>query len=102
MECILYWADDEKEVFPKELFDAFVRAYRKHKDLERVDGKSVSSGSCAGILGWLAYNIRRALGIEAADEEEIRLGEELIPRVIKEFENYQKKINLIQKWIKQR
>lgn len=100
VECILYWADDGKDGLAKDLFDAFVRAYRKHKDLGRVDWESVSAGSCSGILGWLAYNIRRALGIEAADEEEIRLGEELIPRAIKEFENYQKKVSLIQKWIK--
>lgn len=102
VECILYWADDGKDGLSKDLFDAFVRAYRKHKDLERIDWESVTSGSCAGILGWLAYNIRRALGIEAADEAEIRLGEALIPRAIKEFENYQEKVNLIQRWVKPR
>lgn len=74
-------------------------AYRKHKDLSKADWENVASGSCAGILGWLAYNMRRALGIEAADEAEIRLGEELIPIAFKEFENYQKKVSLIQQWI---
>lgn len=100
VECILYWADDGNDGLSKELFDAFVKAYSKHNDLERMDWESVTSGSCAGILGWLAYNIRRALGIEAADEAEIRLGAELIPRAIQEFENYQKEIKLIQQWIK--
>lgn len=102
VEGILYWADDGKDGLSKELFDAFVRAYRKHRDLENIDWETVAAGSCAGILGWLAYNIRRALGIEATDEKEIRLGEQLIPKALKEFYSYQTKVRQIREWMESR
>lgn len=33
----------------------------------------VSAGGCSGMLGWLAYNIKRALGIEVADDAKFSL-----------------------------
>ena len=69
-----------------------VNIYATMKQVIKQRGKDIYDWKSV-----IAYNIRRALGIEAADEAEIRLGEDLIPRAIKEFENYQEKVNLIQK-----
>lgn len=51
------------------------------------------------MLGWLAYNIKRALGIEASDDSEILLGEQEVEKAIRELNEYQEKIRLIQKWM---
>lgn len=51
------------------------------------------------MLGWLAYNIKRALGIEAADDAEILLGKQEVEKAIRELNEYQEKIRLIQKWM---
>lgn len=59
----------------------------------------VSAGGCSGILGWLAYNIKRALGIEVADDAEILLGKQEVEKAIRELNEYQEKIRLIQKWM---
>ena len=51
------------------------------------------------MLGWLAYNIKRALGIEVADGAEILLGKQEVEKAIRELNEYQEKIRLIQKWM---
>lgn len=51
------------------------------------------------MLGWLAYNIKRALGIEVADDAEILLGKQEVEKAIRELNEYQEKIRLIQEWM---
>lgn len=53
----------------------------------------------AGMLGWLEYNVKRALGIEASDDKEVKLGEEQIKGTIKELYAYQKKVELLRGWM---
>lgn len=55
------------------LFGGFVEAYRSEYGELSADWEKIS-GSGYGWLDWLAYNTRRALGIECGDEEERRLG----------------------------
>ena len=54
-------------------FAGFVDAYRGEYGEVPVDWK-VLSGVGYSWLDWLAYNVRRALGIECGDEEERQLG----------------------------
>ena len=54
-------------------FDAFYEAYRKEYGEMQADLRALS-GVGFGWLDWLAYNVRRALGMECGDEEERRLG----------------------------
>lgn len=52
---------------------AFLTAYREEYGAVQIDMASLSgAGFC--WLDWLAYNTRRALGIECGGEEERRLG----------------------------
>ena len=79
LEVVNYWADDGKGGLLKNHFDALFDAYTQHVKLESVDWDAVFAGSYMGMLGWLEYNVKRALGIEAATEDEAQLGKEQEP-----------------------
>ena len=100
LEIINYWADDGKGSLNKEYFDVIIKAYGRHISLKNVEWERVLAGSYAGMLGWLAYNVKRALGIEASDEEEVRLGEEQVKGTINALYNYQTKAELLKGWLK--
>lgn len=99
LEVINYWADDGKGGLSQSRFDAIRKAYEKHMSLAQVSWDAVFAGGCLGMLGWLAYNVRRALGIEALDDAEIRLGEEQVKGTIRELYCYQGRIALIKDWL---
>mgnify|MGYP005750579551 FL=1 len=99
LEVALYWADDGRGSLNRECFDALLEAYTCCKDLKKADWDIISAGGCSGMLGWLAYNIKRALGIEVADDAEILLGKQEVEKAIRELNEYQEKIRLIQKWM---
>ena len=52
-----------------------------------------------GMLGWLEYNVKRALGMEATTEDEIQLGKEQVVSTIKELYAYQEKVQRIGRWL---
>lgn len=54
-------------------FGGFLEAYQAEYGEVRADWDRIS-GIGYGWLDWLAYNVRRALGIECGDEEERELG----------------------------
>ena len=51
------------------------------------------------MLGWLDYNLRRAMGIEASGEEEIRMGEEQVIGTIGALYAYCDKVKQMQEWL---
>lgn len=51
------------------------------------------------MLGWLEYNVKRALGMEVSDESEILLGESQVIRTIQELYLYKDKIGQIREWL---
>ena len=99
LEVVNYWADDGKGRLYQEYFEAIVDAYERHVSLRNVAWEKVFAGSYAGMLGWLAYNVKRALGIEASDDEEIRLGEEQVKGTINALYDYQVKVELLKEWL---
>lgn len=101
LEVVNYWADDGNGSLCKTYFDGIVKAYKKHVSLAGVDWEQVLAGGCAGMLGWLEYNVKRALGLEASDAEEVRLGEEQIKGTIRELYAYQAKAELLKDWFGQ-
>lgn len=54
-------------------FGRFIEEYRREYGDVPVDWKALS-GMGYSWLDWLAYNVRRSLGIECADEEERQMG----------------------------
>jgi len=99
LEVINYWADDGKGGLLKEHFDALLNAYTQYVKLENVDWNPVFAGSYMGMLGWLEYNIKRALGIEAATADEVQLGKEQVLGTIGALYDYQKKIQMVKSWL---
>lgn len=99
LEVINYWADDGAGKPVKEKYDALVNAYRKYMNISAVNWDEVFQGSYIGMLGWLEYNVKRALGIEASDEAERLLGEEQVIGTIHELYSYQEKIRQLREWL---
>lgn len=98
LEVINYWADDGKGGFLKEHFNALLNAYTQYVKLENVDWNPVFAGSYMGMLGWLEYNIKRALGVEAATADEVQLGKEQVLGTIEALYAYQKKVQMMKSW----
>lgn len=99
LEVINYWADDGAGKLAKEKYSALVNAYCKYMDISTVKWDVVFQGSYIGMLGWLEYNVKRALRIEISDEEEILLGESQVIGTIHELYAYQEKIRQLQEWL---
>ncbi len=99
LEVLNYWADDGAGGLVRSYFDTLTDAYGKHMSLEDVPWDAVFAGSFSGMLGWLDYNLKRALGIEASGEEEIRLGEEQVVGTIGALYAYCDKVELMKKWL---
>lgn len=97
LEVANYWADNGSGSLLKGHFDALWNAYTQHIQPEDVDWKAVFAGSYMGLLGWLEYNVKRALGLEAADE--VQLGKEQVLSTIQALYDYQEKILLMKEWL---
>ena len=95
LEVLCYWADDGHDGLLDKNLEALLSAYRKHISPEGADWDVVFAGSYAGTLEWLEYNIKRALGIEASDKEEIRLGKEQVEGTVRALHAYGGKIELL-------
>ena len=102
LEVVNYWTGDGKGGIRQEYFSAMTTAYQKHMSLEQADWNSVFAGSFAGMLGWLEYNLKRALGLEAADAEEIRLGGQQVVSTIKDLYDWQVKTGMLKEWLRRR
>lgn len=99
LEVINYWADDGVGGLLKEHFDALLDAYTQYVKLENVDWDPVFEGSYMGMLGWLEYNVKRALGMEVSTTNEVQLGKEQVLGTIGALYDYQKKIQMVKRWL---
>lgn len=99
LEVVNYWADDGNGRLLKEHFDALFDAYTQHMKLEKVDWNAVFAGSFLGMLGWLEYNAKRALGIAASTADEVQLGKEQVIGTIQALYDYQKKVLMMKAWL---
>ena len=99
LEVINYWADDGKGGLLKENFDALLYAYTQHVKLENVDWNPVFAGSFYGMLGWLEYNMKRALGIENGSTDDAQAGKEQVLGTIGALYDYQKKVQMMKQWL---
>jgi len=88
----LSWSCDAAGKFVPEKFRAFVAAYQPPAC---EDWRPVLHIGFAGMLGWLDYNFRRALGLEAADEAERQMGEEQVAETIEQLRSYEENMGEI-------
>lgn len=99
LEVVNYWADDGNGGLLKEHFDSLLDAYTQYVKPENVDWDAVFAGSYMGMLGWLEYNVKRALGLEADTAEEAQLGKEQVLGTIRALYDYQEKIRMMKKYL---
>lgn len=99
LEILNYWADNGNGDLDKAKFNILLHTYGNYMSIKKVDWDCVLDSGYAGMLGWLEYSLKRALGIESTDEDEKKLGAEQIFGTIKALEKYDNQMKIIMKWL---
>lgn len=99
IELCGYWAADGKGGIDREKFDAFTKAYCQHVNLEGVDWDPVFAGGMNGMLGWLEYNLKRAMKLIDCSDEDQQLGIAQVKGTIQELYEYEEKCKLMKEWL---
>ncbi|HBS43894.1 MAG TPA: aminoglycoside phosphotransferase [Paenibacillus sp.] len=84
IDVALYWSG----FVSKDAFCTFISTYRNHGGEIYANWSDVLNYSLHGKLEWLAYNIRRSLGLESADDTERELGTLEVTRSIIGLKDY--------------
>ncbi|QHW30266.1 phosphotransferase [Paenibacillus rhizovicinus] len=100
-ETAIYWSEDEEGDVDQPRFSALLKGYRNRGGVMHADWRSVLEQGFLGKLGWLAYNLRRSLGLECADEDEQRLGTEQAVLTIQVLRRYAERLPEYEKWLMQ-
>ncbi|MDF2543383.1 MAG: aminoglycoside phosphotransferase family protein [Herbinix sp.] len=99
LEVLNYWTNNGKGELDKDKFRILFNAYSDYMNTESVNWDCVLDSGYVGMLGWLEYSLKRALGIENMDEEERTQGAEQVVGTMKELERYHSQIKTIRKWL---
>ncbi|HKL80238.1 MAG TPA: phosphotransferase [Mobilitalea sp.] len=99
LEVLNYWSDNGNGELDKDKFSALLQAYKANISMKNVEWDYVLDGGYAGMLGWLEYSLKRALGMEGTDEDERRLGSEQILGTIAALERYDNQKKTIMEWL---
>lgn len=99
LEVLNYWANDGSGELDRENFNTLLNAYKEHMIITEVDWDCVLNCGYGGMLGWLEYNLKRALGIESIDKEERALGAVQVIGTIKELERYDSQVKVLKEWL---
>ena len=101
LEVLNYWAIDESGQLCQDKFNSLLHGYHLNMAIEKVNWESVLNSGYCGMLGWLEYNLKRALGMEGKGEVERTLGEEQIRSTIDSLYQYDQQIPVLFKWLEQ-
>lgn len=99
LEVLNYWTNNGKGELDKSKFKILLNAYSDYMSTKNIDWDCVLNSGYAGMLGWLEYSLKRALGIESSDEDEKNLGAEQVIRTIQELEKYDSQLIILKKWL---
>ena len=99
LEVLNYWTRNEQGELEKTNFKILLSAYKEYMSTQTADWDCILNSGYAGMLGWLEYNLKRALAMESADEEEKILGAEQVIGTIKELERYDSQLMILKKWL---
>lgn len=98
LEVLNYWADDGKGALEKGRFLTLLHAYRENMSTAEADWGLVLDSGCKGMLEWLEYSVKRALGLEGMEEDRLR-GAEQITGTINALKRYEEQKHTIRKWL---
>ena len=99
IEVLNYWISDETGKYNKAKFDAMIRAYTENMDIRNVNWDAVMDCSFDGMLGWLEYSIKRALGMEGTGAEDRQEGTQQVKGTIWELKKYENQMKQLKEWI---
>lgn len=99
LEVLNYWTNNGKGELDKDKFKILLNAYNEYTSTKTADWDCILNSGYAGMIGWLEYSLKRALGIESTDEEEKVLGAEQVIGTIKELERYDNQLIILKKWL---
>lgn len=71
IEVLNYWIKDAEGGYDKKKFDALIQSYAVRKDIMHVNWKAVLNSGFDGMLGWLEYSMKRALGFTGAKSDDV-------------------------------
>lgn len=74
IEVINYWAVDKSGNYNQNFFEALLQAYMENMNLQNVPWDAVLNCSLEGMLGWLEYNVKRALGLSGTNDDDRKKG----------------------------
>ena len=99
MEVLAYWIVEPDGRYSRTKFGAMLKGYAAHCDLAGADWEAALSASYAGMLGWLAYNVRRAAGLEGSGPNDRMEGNAQVRQTIGDLLQYQKQMALLKDWL---
>lgn len=88
-EVALYWSEYEDGTISDDSFLAVLSGYEEVSEIIVQDLKNALEAVNYNKIGWIEYNLKRALGIESNSEEECKLGYEQVVATLKSIEQYE-------------
>lgn len=101
IEVLNYWITDVNGTYDEVKFQALVSAYQENVILQNIDWEKVLMSSFDGMLGWLEYSMKRAIGIEGSTERDKIEGVQQTLGTIAELRKYDEQMKLLMRWLKQ-
>lgn len=99
VEALNYWIVEQGGRYSRSKFNAMMKTYAAYCDLTGAAWEAVLSASFAGMLGWLAYNVKRAVGLEGSGQKDRIEGTAQVRQTIGELLQYQKQMALLKDWL---
>ncbi len=98
-EVLNYWIQDEAGDYDKEKFTALMTAYTESVDIGNVNWENVLNSSFDGMLGWLNYNLKRALKIEGTGITDQEEGISQSIDTVSNLKKYEERIAVLREWL---
>lgn len=92
LEAALHWSSNGNGIFDKSVFLNMIYTYLENRNRININYEDVCKAIYCNKLNWLAYNIRRSLGIECSSGEEKLLGSTEVTETLQSIENYRKQL----------
>lgn len=89
IEVALYWSEYEDGTVLFDAFRAVISGYEAVTELNEGDMLLALEAVNYNKIGWIEYNLKRALGIESNSDEECQLGYEQVIDTIKSIQSYE-------------
>ncbi len=99
IEVLNYWISDAEGNYDKAKFDAVIQAYTENISIGNVNWDAIVACSFDGMLGWLEYSIKRAVGMEGSETADLREGLQQTKGTILELKRQEGQMEKLKSWI---